>query len=112
MNCNWVQNRLVAYLDAELPTQGRLNVESHLSACSQCREALLVFERTRPGPGTPTEHPPEFWAPMREAVIRELEARPAPPAWHRYRWTLAYSFLFLLVIGWSLTQSSVPGASP
>jgi anti-sigma factor RsiW len=104
MNCSWVQHRLVAYLDAELPTPGRLKVESHLSACGSCREALSLFENTRPGPGTPKTHPPEFWAPMHEAVLKELVTTPKPDRTYRRNWILAYALLSLMALGWSLLQ--------
>jgi anti-sigma factor RsiW len=112
MKCNWVQHRLVAYLDTELPAPGRLKVETHLSACGICREALQRFESTRPGPGTPQTHPPEYWAPMHNAVLRELQTKPDKAPTRRNAWTVAYALLFFLVIGWSLFQAVLPGGSP
>jgi anti-sigma factor RsiW len=110
--CSWVQHRLVAYLDAELPTPGRLKVESHLSACGSCREALKLFESTRPGPGTPQTHPPEFWAPMHEAVLKELLTDPKPTRPFRQHWVIAYALLSLIALGWSLLQLQAPGGAP
>lgn len=105
MKCSWIQHRLVAYLDTELPTPGRLKVESHLSACGTCRMALQRFESTRPGPGIPQTRPPEFWAPMHEAVLREVDKKTEPLPPRSESWTIAYFLLLLLVIGWGLAQA-------
>jgi hypothetical protein len=87
-------------------------VESHLSACGICRQALQRFESTRPGPGIPKTRPPEFWAPMHEAVLREVDKKAdaiQPPS---DAWTITYFLLLLLVFGWSLGQVLSAGGSP
>jgi hypothetical protein len=37
MNCQWVQQNLSAFIDKELPENQKELVESHLSACFQCK---------------------------------------------------------------------------
>ena len=106
MHCKTVQKHLVAYTDAELSEPVRLAVENHLSACGQCRHALLVLEASRPGPGTPQEHPPEFWAPMHQAVLKELE-KPVESK-HSLVWTVLYAASLVLAIFWLFQGTKAP----
>ena len=99
MRCKRVQNQLVAYAEAQLDDSSRLRIEAHLSACESCRTALEALESTRPGPPTPPTHPPEFWAPMHEAILRELEAEPSTA--NRNHWPIAYFSLMVLVVLWA-----------
>ena len=107
MNCTRVQKQLLAYSEAHLDEPLRLSIEAHLSACGTCRTALNVLEATRPEPPTPQDHPPEFWAPMHEAVLKELE-QPSSPALHRNRrpWTLVYGLVMTVAVLWALKQHS------
>ena len=108
MHCRTVQKHLVAYTEAELTEPLRLAVDNHLSACGHCRHALLVLEASRPGPGTPQDHPPEFWAPMHEAVLKELETKPQPTS--KFGWHFIYAGSLILAIFWLLQSptSHVP----
>ena len=109
MNCRGIQNRLVAYAEAELDERTLLKIEAHLSACDTCREALVQLEATRPGPPTPPNHPPEFWAPMHEAILKELERPPVQSSPLRRRsWTLAYATLMAAAVLWTLYSIDAP----
>ena len=115
MNCRRVQKSLLAYAEAELDETTLLKVEAHLSACDHCRAALLHLEASRPGPSTPPNHPPEFWAPMHEAILRELDDRSSKPSPTRQRpWTLAYATLVAAAVVWTLVSlgSQSSDASP
>ena len=107
MNCRRVQKSLIAYTEAALDETSLLKIEAHLSACDQCREALLQLEATPPGPPTPQNHPPEFWAPMHEAILRELD-NPSPNSQDRVHrpWTLAYATLMGAAVLWTFFSLS------
>ena len=104
-----VQKQLVAYTDTELDEQTRLKVDNHLSACGKCRSALSLLESTKPGPGTPQEQPPEFWAPMHQAILKELETSPPPPK--NLRWGLLYGTAMILTLAW-LVQNNTTLSPP
>ena len=105
MNCRRVQKSLLAYTEAELDETTLLKVEAHLGACDHCRTALLHLEATRPGPPTPPNHPPEFGAPMHEAILRELDGRSSQHSPTRQRpWTLAYATLMAAAVVWTLVS--------
>lgn len=115
MRCRRVQKHLVAYAEAELGERERLLVEEHLSACDTCRSALVLLEQTRPGPPTPPSPPPEFWAPMHEAILRELESTPVSSAQPSRRpWAVAYATLMAATVLWTLFSfgSSASDATP
>lgn len=46
MTCKEVNEFLMAYLDAELPGEARLEFEAHLSECSSCMRYLEQYRRT------------------------------------------------------------------
>lgn len=111
MNCRSVQKRLTAYAEAELDEATLLRIEAHLSACDHCRTALVQLEATRPGPPTPPSHPPEFWAPMHEAILKEFDAATLNPARPVSRpWTLAYATLLGAAVLWTLSSLTAPSA--
>ncbi len=112
MNCRRVQTHYNAYLDADLPTTQRIQLESHLDGCADCRDKLIEFELQRTGPKTPREPPPEFWAPMHEAVLKEYnKLHPESPP-KKATWGVAYAIILIAVIGWTLYQPSPKDPAP
>lgn len=76
MKCRRVQDRLVAYLAAELPGEGRTAVEKHLRDCPRCRAELSRQRRLddllAQAPGC--EPPAGFAAEVRRAAERSEPA--------------------------------------
>jgi len=112
MLCRRVQTHFDAYIDAELPTAQRIQLEAHLDGCGECRDALSRLEHLRCEPQTPSDPPPEFWAPMHEAVLKEYnEIHPASPP-KNTTWMALYAIIFIAVIGWTFYQPSAKDSVP
>ncbi len=43
MNCSWMENRILPYLDGRLKDGERRKVETHLAACAPCRARVNEF---------------------------------------------------------------------
>jgi len=112
MHCRQVQTHFDAYLDADLPTTQRIQLEAHLDSCAACREQLLQLERQRCGPKTPSDPPPEFWAPMHKAVLKEYDKIHPDPSPKKASWVALYAVILIAVIGWTLYQPSPKDPTP
>jgi anti-sigma factor (TIGR02949 family) len=77
-HCDWVLNRLEAYLDGELPAGETAPIESHLSACESCRRELALARQV----ASMLRSLPEQSCPdtVVEAAARSIEGLPAPAA--------------------------------
>jgi len=80
MNCKDIQDQLNAYVDRELDVMGSLEVEKHLQACAQCRQAVenqAVLKKAI------TASAPYFKAPasLRDSIITSARraAQPQQP---------------------------------
>ncbi len=73
-----VQDRLSAYLDAELSSDERAAVERHLHACSACRDELAALRAVeqRVRDASPPAVAPQYW----ESFAARVDARLGEPA--------------------------------
>jgi anti-sigma factor RsiW len=79
---------LSAYVDAELTAAEAREVQEHLMDCAQCRDVHDRLRATRDllGGLAPAEPPAEFWAAIREPVLRAAAA-PALPDVRADEWS-------------------------
>lgn len=83
-NAGHVEERLGAYLDAELDAQARAAVEAHLHGCSICREELAALRSVHAELlRSEVPSPPEaYWTRFAARLDERLPKRePAPPRW-------------------------------
>ncbi len=99
MSCDRWQEKLDAYLDAELPDVEARELESHLQTCSSCSSEALARSELKRGvhlAGKAFEPDPEF----RRRVQESIAARPARRGW---LWAPAIGFVcaavLLIVLG-------------
>ncbi len=107
MNCERMENRLIAYLDGRARAAERREVEAHLAACSACRTRAEEFRLLW---GVLDEVPmrdpsPAFDAHLRTRIAAE-PPRPSPWAWLVPQPRLAFAVSLLLLL--SLWMSSLP----
>ena len=43
-NCDWIEERLSAYIDNELDAKERTDFESHCDHCNACRATIVEFQ--------------------------------------------------------------------
>ena len=93
MNCAERRGALLAYLDGELPSTERAELEAHLESCDACR-ALLEAERrlsdalaSLPASEPPRDFEARFWA----RIARE---RDAPVGWRERLFTRRLAVVF------------------
>lgn len=79
MNHHRAGRLLSAYVDAELTAADARQVQEHLLDCAACRDAYERLRATRDllGGLAPAEPPAEFWAGVREPVLRGAAAMAA-----------------------------------
>jgi Putative zinc-finger len=71
MCCEQIERQLGRYVDQELPTSARIEIEAHLESCSSCR-AELESLRTLVGAiamPMPTEIPDSLWAGIEQRLV-------------------------------------------
>lgn len=89
MNCNTVQARLSAYVDAELTGQEMLDIRRHLDACPCCREEERAERVLKAMLGdAPAVDPP---AGLEQRLLSALDAEPKRTP---VRWSLRPAFLY------------------
>jgi len=105
MDCRVISELLAAYLDGEVTPREREQIQTHLSACPQCRRELEALAAAQKGlrqalkemaaQATP---PPESWDRIRQQVgIKNRVEEPAPKRLFPALITVPLS-IFLLVI--------------
>jgi len=105
-HCDWIMDRLEAYLDGDLPTDELAPVESHLAMCGNCTRELELARQVQS-----TLHAlPEQTCPdaVVEAAARRIDGLPAPAAppiterlsgwWHQFMHPIAAAAAMLLVV--------------
>ena len=110
MNCERMENRLIAYLDGRASPADRREVEAHLAACGACRTRAEEFRRLWTVlDEVPAEEPsPVFDARLRARLAAE-PARPSVWSWLLPSPRLAFAVSLLLVL--SAWISSLPPAT-
>ncbi len=111
MNCERMENRLIAYLDGRASQAERREVEDHLAACTACRTRAEEFRRLwNVLDEVPMEEPlPTFDARVRARIAAE-PARPSVWSWLVPSPRLAFAVSLLLIL--SVWISSLPPANP
>jgi anti-sigma factor RsiW len=74
---------LAEYAAGVLDPSERTTIETHLTACSSCRTALLGWTAVAAATGTPEEAPPSAPSVVRAALTRAALAPQAPPVRRR-----------------------------
>src|ERR1700689_4360226 len=98
MNCERIENQLIAYLDAKAKPAERRQVESHLAECAACRQRVEEFRLVA---GLLDELPviapsPSFDAALRARVAAEPQ-RSSVWGWVVPSPRLAFGVLALLI---------------
>lgn len=83
-NCRDIQWDLSAYLDGELTSPQRIEVETHLASCARCQQELSEMKRLLTDVVTlpKLQPPPRFLADVRRKIARGDE--PEAPTWGDY----------------------------
>jgi anti-sigma factor RsiW len=100
MNCKEAEGFLDAYLDGELESSQRLELDQHLSECSECRAAL---EERRQFRSFFAANAPRYQAPseLREKISTITRQRKS--SWWRQSWIYAAALLVVgLVVAWTV----------
>lgn len=121
MTCAERRPALVAYLDAELPAAERAELESHLSGCAACRQALAAEQRLSAQLAAlpPVEPPRDFEARFWARIAREADPEPrglgawlarlrSPRGWVALGGVAAAALALILVLR-SGSQPAPPG---
>ena len=105
MNCDTMKSQVFPYVDAELPTELRNEMESHLVECETCRRVVqqefafreVYITHLRPDPAPPQ---------LRDKVTQLLAGLGAPPALARRPWYQVFLYtgaaVVLLAVGVTL----------
>lgn len=111
MNCERMENRLIAYLDGRAGQAERSDVEAHLAACTACRTRAQEFRLLWNVLGeVPMEEPsPSFDDRLRARIAAE-PARPSVWSWLVPSPRLAFAVSLLVIL--SVWVSSVPERLP
>ena len=111
MNCERMENRLIAYLDGRASPTERREVEAHLAACVACRTRAEEFRRLWDVlDEVPVEQPsPAFDARLR-ARLAAVPTRASVWSWLVPSPRLAFAVSLLLIL--SVWISSLPPANP
>src|SRR4029077_3995949 len=113
MNCDEAEGFLDAYLDGELELSEQLELEQHLSECTECQ---AVLKERREFHAFFAAAAPSFKAPpeLREKVLAITQEEPAPvkpqvrqfPLWRR-PWLYAAALLAIgSPLGWVIFQEN------
>ncbi len=107
MNCERMENRLIAYLDGKASAADRREVEAHLAACGACRTRAEEFRALWSvlDEAPPAQPSPAFDARLRARVAAE-PARASVWAWLAPSPRLALAVTLLAVF--SVWLSSLP----
>lgn len=83
-NCRKIQQELSAYLDGELTSSLRAEVEAHLVSCARCQQELLEMKMLATGVAAlPNLKPaPRFLSEVRRKIARDV--KPEPINWQDY----------------------------
>src|SRR5215475_6717666 len=85
--CRFIQKRLDAFQDGELPPAARTRTEAHLARCPTCAGELAALGRLRAALATPVVEPSDavwdtFWPQVRARIAtappEEAPVRPVP----------------------------------
>jgi anti-sigma factor RsiW len=99
MNCKEAEGFLDAYLDGELESSQKLELEQHLSLCSECRAAL---EQRRQFRSFFVANAPQYKAPEElRAKIATITRQKKPTWWRLTLICAAALFAVGLVIAWT-----------
>lgn len=115
MNCERMENRLIAYLDGRASPAERREVEAHLAACGACQTRAEEFRRLWT---VLDEVPAEEASAAFDARLRaRLAAEPAPSSVWSWlvpspRLAFAISLLLILSVLISLLPPAAPPAPP
>jgi len=117
---NWhpTEDELVEHLSGEPDRQERLQIDAHLVACDECRQAaeeinvaLSLVETTVPEPPAGFER--VMWARIQQAL--EVDAAARRP-WHASfgwrQWVPLGSFAALAIVGTALALRPAPATAP
>ncbi len=87
MNCNWVEDRLSAYIDSELAIDEIRHVEQHCSACEKCQAMVSEYQAigTLIRQSEPRVDTEEVWervaARLDDNSIAPISKRALPQSW-------------------------------
>jgi anti-sigma factor (TIGR02949 family) len=105
-HCDWVLDRLEAYLDGDLSTDELAPIESHLTICGNCTRELGLARQVQ----SMLHALPEHRCPdaVVEAAARRINGLPAPATvplterlsgwWHQFMHPIAAAAAMLLVV--------------
>ncbi len=88
MNCDWIRQRMDAYVDNELPEAEAAEFEAHMRSCAACANAALEQTRLKLATRTAGQRftpPAEFLQRMEQ----NLRPQSAKPSWRLLRWPVA-----------------------
>jgi anti-sigma factor RsiW len=113
MNCEQLQETLVAYLDIKAQPSERRQVEAHLSQCAACRNRAEEFQLLW---GVLDELPAVLPSPAFDAAVRARVAQEPRRAgfwnWARPSPRLAFAGTALVVLSLWLSSSVPPARQP
>jgi anti-sigma factor RsiW len=103
MDCRQVRDLLVAYLDNEIGSRERLEIESHLAGCEQCRRerdelqtaqrALRTTFTARAGTAEPSK---EAWEQLRPGL--DISRPSMLFLFRRRRWRIAATVIVVALL--------------
>ena len=86
MNCGFDGEELSMYADGVLDRQRTIDVESHISGCPECRDALeLMRNLGKVFSSLPRERAPRE---LIELILAEAEGTVRKTVWHSITWTI------------------------
>jgi len=112
MDCQHVRPLLAGYLDRQLDPVEHAEVDRHLAACEDCRQALALQRRVRQVLGEAaqaTPLPADLAARVRVRLPRAESPRPVATAWWQRPWLgLSIGALAGALVGVALTLTLLP----
>ena len=105
--CEWVRDRIDAYLDRALESGDASSVARHVATCTDCARELRLAEHTVL---SLQALPPVPCSPATVAAIRRtIDARATAehPGWQRGRWSVAFKFAAAAALIGLIALSSV-----
>ena len=99
MNCHWVKEKILLYLDGEVTAEERNKIESHLASCQSCAEELACFTGIQKTAHALEELQPSDYFELR--LKRRLEKASKPSVWsflwkRRLAWAAVLPVLVIL----------------
>lgn len=101
MDCQWVKERIFAFIDGELPLVERREIEEHLASCKSCAEELAIFTRIQEVSQTLTKYQPSGFFEAR--LKSRLQEKPVH-SWvtlflnRKIRWAVVIPILLIIGI--------------